>query len=247
MELNSDEQRRMQRYLLGELSAPEKEELEQQYFQDPDCLERLQVVEDDLIDSYLTGELVQDQRLRFEEQYLGNPARRKKVDFARALLVPRPARLRTWMPYGLAAAVLLAALGVLLIRLAPDRRPQPARPARPSVVASFSLTPLLARDTGSGFELSIPPGATDVRLLLSVDSSRTYSSYRAALHTVEGSEIRRWEPPEAQSLDAGSSVALQLPAALLPAGDYILTLEGLGPGGAFEKLPSYTFRVLRSD
>src|SRR5262245_33230662 len=121
------------RYLLGELTEEECDELEGVYFATTDGFEELQAVEQELMDAYVAGELSPERRLRFESRQV--PEDRRDVRFARALRAvlqgrqPSVARaeargrrrLVPWLPA--AAAVLSIAAGGR--RLAP-RAPPPA-------------------------------------------------------------------------------------------------------------------------
>lgn len=73
------------RYLLGELSEQEQDSLEERYFRDPKLFNAVLQVESELVDAYARGQLSTDMRERFEKSYLNHPARRKRVNFARAL------------------------------------------------------------------------------------------------------------------------------------------------------------------
>lgn len=73
------------RYLLGELSEQEQDSLEERYFRDPKLFNTVLQVESELVDAYARGQLSTDMRERFEKSYLNHPARRKRVNFARAL------------------------------------------------------------------------------------------------------------------------------------------------------------------
>jgi type II secretory pathway pseudopilin PulG len=73
------------RYLLGELSEQEQAALEQSYFRDRNVFNEVLKVESDLVDAYARGQLSAEIRERFERSYLNHPARRKRVEFARAL------------------------------------------------------------------------------------------------------------------------------------------------------------------
>ena len=73
------------RYLLGELSEQEQDSLEERYFHDPKLFSAVLQVESELVDAYARGQLSTDMRERFEKSYLNHPARRKRVNFARAL------------------------------------------------------------------------------------------------------------------------------------------------------------------
>lgn len=73
------------RYLLGELSEREQATLEERYFRDPDVFNKVLQVESELVDAYARGQLSAEMRKRFEDSYLKHPARRNRVEFARAL------------------------------------------------------------------------------------------------------------------------------------------------------------------
>jgi len=73
------------RYLLGELSEQEQAALEEKYFSDPQVFNEVLRVESELVDAYARGQLSTEMRVRFEQTYLNHPARRQRVEFARAL------------------------------------------------------------------------------------------------------------------------------------------------------------------
>lgn len=73
------------RYLLGELSEQEQATLEERYFSDPQAFNEVLKVESELVDAYARGQLSTEMRERFEQSYLKHPARRQRVEFARAL------------------------------------------------------------------------------------------------------------------------------------------------------------------
>lgn len=70
------------RYLFGELSETEQEQLEEKYFSDDALLIELLAVEDQLIEDFLRDKLTADERRRFERGFLTVPCRRQKVEFA---------------------------------------------------------------------------------------------------------------------------------------------------------------------
>lgn len=73
------------RYLLGQLSAEERQEVEDLYLAESDAFEELAGLEDDLIDSHARGELSDPERLQFEQRYFSSAVGRSRVEFARAL------------------------------------------------------------------------------------------------------------------------------------------------------------------
>lgn len=87
-ELNSENL--IARYLLGELSEEQQIEIEDRAFADQDYLASITAVENDLIDEYVRHELSESDRRRFEERFLASAARRKRVEFAKALASVEP-------------------------------------------------------------------------------------------------------------------------------------------------------------
>jgi hypothetical protein len=74
------------RYLLGELSEEQQIAIEDRAFADKNYLASITAVENDLIDEYVRNELSGAERQRFEKQFLASTERRKRVEFARALV-----------------------------------------------------------------------------------------------------------------------------------------------------------------
>ena len=86
MELRSDFETLCERYLLGELSESEAEQLEKTYFADDASFERFLAVKEDLLDAYARGDLKGKKLARFEEHYLSNAVRRQRVEDVRDLI-----------------------------------------------------------------------------------------------------------------------------------------------------------------
>jgi hypothetical protein len=116
------------RYLVGRASEEETEQLDELSTVDEDFAQRLRAVEHDLVDAYANGALTGDTLEGFRLQYLRSPAGLLQVEFAEALRgYPHAAaagqaptsgalaRLWTVPAWRLAAAVVLAALGYLLV------------------------------------------------------------------------------------------------------------------------------------
>jgi len=134
------------RYLLGELTEEECDELEGAYFATTDGFEELQAVEQELMDAYVAGELSPERRLRFEGRQV--PGEHRDVSFARALRAVlrdrRPSvaraeargrrRLGPWLPA--AAAVLsMGAVGWLALRAPRPEQPPDTGRREPSPVS----------------------------------------------------------------------------------------------------------------
>lgn len=128
MQPESDEY--LVRYLLGELSDGEAEQLDERGVTDEALARRLRLLEDDLVDRYARGETLDVPRDRFDRARAASPHLQEKVLFARALqsavarnepasLRSRPMTARSRLALqGLAAAavLLLAATGYLAFR-----------------------------------------------------------------------------------------------------------------------------------
>lgn len=83
--MNSEQEKRMIQYLLGQLPEPEQAELEACYLADADCFAELLAIEDELRDTYARGELSAADRETFEQRLLASPLQVKKQEFARTL------------------------------------------------------------------------------------------------------------------------------------------------------------------
>jgi hypothetical protein len=118
------------RYLLGQLSEHDQTQLEEEYFSDDGTFEHLSALEDELIDRYARGELPGVERERFEKKFLQSPEQRKRIEFARSLMLRLPGtpatapvhlfpeKARAWRPHWAMprlAVLMPAALGLLAV------------------------------------------------------------------------------------------------------------------------------------
>ena len=72
-------------YILDELPAGERKEVEMAYFASPKVLHALQGLTETMIDHYLNRTMSASLRARFERALKKKPALRKKIDLARHL------------------------------------------------------------------------------------------------------------------------------------------------------------------
>jgi hypothetical protein len=86
MQSTAEQDERMARYLLGDLSETEQMAVEQEYFADPEKFEEVWAAENDLVDRYVRGRLSRGRRELFERNYLQSPKHRERVALARKLL-----------------------------------------------------------------------------------------------------------------------------------------------------------------
>jgi len=73
----------IKRYLLNTLSEADGRQFEEQYFEDDDLYQRLQVIEEELITDYVYDRLTASERRLFNEHYSTTPERRRRVEMAR--------------------------------------------------------------------------------------------------------------------------------------------------------------------
>jgi hypothetical protein len=100
----TERERFLSRYLLGQVSQEERDSFEDQYLAHDDLFEELVAAENHLIDSYVKGQLSRTEQTQFESHFLNSPERRERVDFAKSLasygkagrLVPSSER--QWIP-----------------------------------------------------------------------------------------------------------------------------------------------------
>jgi hypothetical protein len=85
--MTNDAQRkiRITRYLLGQVSQEERDEIENGYLREDNLFEELVAIENDMIDNYVRGELTEPEKGQFEAYFLSTPERRERVHFARSL------------------------------------------------------------------------------------------------------------------------------------------------------------------
>jgi anti-sigma factor RsiW len=83
--MDSDQEKQMVQYLLGQLSEQEQVELERQYLMDDALFEELLAIEEELRDTYVRGELSKADRQAFEQRLLILPHQKEKQEFARTL------------------------------------------------------------------------------------------------------------------------------------------------------------------
>ncbi len=239
------------RYLLGAASDEERTAIEQEYFADARALERLEAIEDDLIEDYLADRLDADERTSFERRYLAVPHRRRRIETVRALMAaagqaaPAAPLRRTpvtgWLPLAAAALLVPGIGGWWLFSRGPgafDTRDQQAAtspapkpltvppPPQPKIFA-FSLSPASVRSAGTNAVLVIPAGTNLVRLRLEGDAGApTVERPRARIRTIAGGEVWRGPAAAANDAPAGTIAQIDLPAAHLPADDYVIELFG---------------------
>jgi anti-sigma factor RsiW len=123
-------------------------------------------------------------------------------------------------------------------------RDRDSQPSSSSTFLSFILAPGLVRDADGPKRLLIPASVNSLRLQLDLKRPGDYRSYRAALQTLDGTELWSQNLSRARSTASGRAVIVTLPARLLPPGDYVIALKGRTGGGEIEEVDDYYFSVV---
>src|ERR1039457_5879476 len=112
---------------------------------------------------------------------------------------------------------------------------------------AFVLSPGVTRGEGGGQKrLVIPAHYVDlVRLNLDFTPFGQYTTYRVIVSSVDGDEVSSRDFPGKDLLRPGRKLAIDLSAASLPEGDYIVVVKGRLGTARYEDLESYYFHVLR--
>jgi hypothetical protein len=240
----------IRRYLLGGLSVRERARLEERYFKSDNLFEKMEMVEDELIDAYVRRQLSESESRLFEENYLCSERRRDKVRIARVLLeyaakaelptltTPIATRFGFQRLAFLAGCLLFAGIvGWRLNTLYHSHRSGPPGGNRPLTLSGSYVPPaqpspiaLLLRSSGRGTTgggsnlLTIPPG--EYPILLEV-YPQDMSSTRFNVELFQrGRSVWRQDviPATHQRL------ILKLHSSDLPSGTYVLSVIGCGDG-----------------
>ncbi len=203
-------ERRIIRYVLGQLTGPELDEVEERLLADEAFFEQVEAVEAEVCDDYVAGRLSAADRSAFDARLAGNRDLQRRVAFARALAAsaPQTTRMATWWWAAAAALVLAAASGLWFSR---DRTapapaiasgpapgavtppqitsiPAPAAgqprvtPAPPAVLATITLFGPVVRDAADMRVLSIPAGQGLVRVEVALQDGDVFPAVPGGDH-----------------------------------------------------------------
>src|SRR5918911_866564 len=82
---HSSDEKRVRRYLLGDLAEGERQAVERQMMIDGDFFEQVTLLEEELIDAYVRGTLPPFEREKFEQYFLSTPEGIQDVKLAALL------------------------------------------------------------------------------------------------------------------------------------------------------------------
>jgi len=229
---------RLFRYLLHDVTDSEREEIETQYFRDPEALAMLDAIEGELIDAYVRRELTSAQRQKFERDFLSTPSRRERLRMSEALHAHLPRRRSASRVMLAIAASLLAliALGVWMwTRTQPRteivRHPVPIETPRAPVTVAVTLFPGVPRDPATVTRVVLAPDVEQLRIGAPIEVDGEWRDLRATLRDSD------WTAANL-AMNADRTVTIGIPVAKLAEGEHILSLWS-----GDEPLGDYAFRV----
>lgn len=132
-----------------------------------------------------------------------------------------------------------------LIRELEHRRDESEdKPSQPTVL-SFVLLPGVSRSGGALEQLTVPRAARLVEFQIGIERGDEYKSFGVELLTEGGQHLWSQKDLSPRSRRAGRVVVLNLPARLLGAGKYELSLKGVTDERKTEDVGFYYFEVLK--
>jgi hypothetical protein len=119
----------------------------------------------------------------------------------------------------------------------------PVSPGSSDSVLGVLLVPSI-RSEGAGNVIK-PTRATKGIRLESEVSVNSFAEYSIAIQTSEGRPIRDWTGVKPEPLPGGKArVSIEVPASVLPSGDYVLYLYGVGPDSKKELVDGLSFLIV---
>ncbi len=252
------------RYLLGEANEGERATIEEEYFRNSESSDQVAQVEEELIEDYLAGRLTPQERVKFERVYLATTQHRLRLEAIRRLTRPadaRRSRTPAWLALAAAAAIAIA-LGAVWFLIAshrpaattasrePASRPDVAQSAPPAATVAripqptfaISLSPLNLRGDGGTPTYRVPTAAIASALQLEGDTAGApVQNPRVAIETIEGRSV--WNGAAARDGGEGVLARVEVPAANLSPGDYIVRLSGSDARGREQERGRYFLRL----
>lgn len=245
------------KYLLGQLSEADGEQMEQRYFIDDEQFAELLAAEDALVDDFLDGRLRGSDRVMFEARFMSTERGRRKVTMAEALR--KTPRMRTqrmprrWLAIAATIGALLVAAGAIHERALQTRvahlqrenasltRQVQTLASRPPLSQIIVATTLETIDRGSHANtLLVPPGASSIELWLVVPRVE-YATYTATVQTVDGRAVHVQRDLKAEAINGRSAIRFSVPARSLETQTYVIAVSS----AAGEPVEDFSISVRR--
>jgi hypothetical protein len=196
----------VEKYLLGELTTPQRDEFEEHFFGCQECAADLR----------MTDEFLSIARQELKRGNFGKAAS-SRHKWSWLELFARPALLTP--AFTLLLAVIAYQNGVVLPRI----NGQIALLRQPGVVTTVSL--IGGNSRGAASPSFSGPAGQPIVLSLDIPATRQYPSYACVLFHASGAVVWRVPVSAAQAQD---TVSITVPAGALHAGDYTLVVQGIG-------------------
>jgi hypothetical protein len=130
----------------------------------------------------------------------------------------------------------------LIEELRAQKQPAESGSKAGTSIASILLFPGGVRGAGKRSELTVGPETSTIQFKLPLESGE-YRSYTATVLTPERTIV--FQKASLKPTRNANTILLQLPAKLLPAGDYVIHVDGLTTSGAPESVDDYMFRLVK--
>ncbi len=264
----------IRRYLLGDLPEADAQRFEEEYFASDDRFSEMLAVEDDLIEAFLHRRLSAGDRPRFEARFLSTERGRQKVALAALLEKASPvtARSTRWIPWSIAASVVVLAIGAGTLRelvsmkrqieglvreraalrsgmavVTADLQRLKASSAQPAPQRQNVFSIILRggeRGSASSAAIVLPRDAAAAELWLLLPRDE-YPSYTAALQSIEGRTLWSEKSLTSRPLDGRKAILFRVPATSLQPRTYIVAVSGDRPDGSSEPVEDFSFSVRR--
>src|SRR5438128_8771207 len=85
MDLTTEDEKTLKKYLLGQLSSEEQEKIELWLLSEEDAYDMTEAAEDNLVDEFIGGKLVGEELEWFNNHFLAAAERRRKLQFGGSL------------------------------------------------------------------------------------------------------------------------------------------------------------------
>ena len=237
------------RYLLGQLTDDEEQKLEERLLVEDDFLQEVELTKDELAQEYAGGELTTKERQWLQKNFLASPEGKQKHEFAKTFdnyvknhraqhqkstsLIERLRNLLSQPKFRTAASTAI----VLVIAIGVYRQIQ--RVPTPQSIASLTVTSSQGtRSTGpvSGLQsVKLREDALKLTLMLPQAVSPG-SAFR--VEVLSDDNVTRTFEASAQDTQ---SISVQIPAAQLPRGQYVVTVFAINGNRNEPRVPGYYY------
>jgi hypothetical protein len=236
--VESEEEALIEEYLAGRLNAREHDFFERRYLASPAHRQRVETIRRLLANhpTVLPGSLTDGRTGRFRYQWVALAAALILAVGALWIIPRKPA-----IPAGQRSSDTRSPDTSTPTQTPPGPLPAPPAPRR---VFAFSLRPIQTRGADDVPRLVIPNGTDVVALQLEGTNDRAgLDPMRVEIRTVNGQAVWKGSAAGAVAPRSGILARVDVPAAALPADDYIVVLFEIGSGGSERQRDNYFLRV----